>query len=72
MHRFHFDIRDDFSVLADKNGRQCANVLEAVVLAKSALETLAIDGVIRTGPWIEIADEAGNLVATVRLNELRN
>ena len=72
MRRFHFDIRNPIAFLADKKGRQCGNVLEAVVLAKSALQAFAANGVTSTVPWIEIADERGNLVATVRLDECMN
>lgn len=72
MSIFHFDIRNAIAVLADENGRQCANVLEAVVLAKSALQAFAREGERKTSPWIEIADEKGRLVATVRLDELKN
>lgn len=67
---FHFDIRNSSSLLTDKKGRYCANVLEAMVLAKTALETLDRDDA--TPPWIEIADEQRKLVATVRLDEIRN
>jgi hypothetical protein len=72
MRRFHFGIRNAFTALSDRKGRHCANVLEAIVLARSALEVFAADCVECAMPWIEIADERGNLVATVRLDESRN
>lgn len=72
MSIFHFDIRNAIAVLTDEKGRQCADVLEAVVLAKSALQAFALEAERRTSPWIEIADEEGRVVATVRLDELKN
>lgn len=72
MHRYHFDVRSTFAVLADKKGRHCDGVLEAMVLAKSALVMLAEDGSLDQVPWIEIADEQGRIVATVRVDELKN
>lgn len=71
MRLYHFDIRNDLVALADKRGRHCADVLEAMALAKAALETVAADGMECAVPWIEIADEAGNLVAVVHLDERR-
>jgi hypothetical protein len=69
---FHFDIRNSSALLADKKGRYCANVLEAMTLAKAALETLDAESVTAGAPWIEIADEQRKPVATVRLDEVRN
>ena len=72
MGRYRFDIRNAVAFLADKKGRVCSGVLEAMALAKSALQTLPADGMSCGMPWIEIADEKGRVVATVRLDELRN
>ena len=67
---FHLDIRNAISFLADDQGRDCAGVLEAVALAKTALA--AMDGVTNASPWIEIADERGNILAVVRHDERPN
>ncbi|HVW72480.1 MAG TPA: hypothetical protein VHC39_02485 [Rhizomicrobium sp.] len=72
MNRFHFRIRNAFAALSDRKGRHCDNVLEAIVLARSALDVFAADCVECAMPWIEIADERGNLVATVRLDERKH
>ena len=72
MNRFHFDIRDNRDILFDDKGRHCANVLEAMMVAKSALEALVAEGEVERSLWIEIADEKGDLVATVRLDEVMN
>ena len=72
MHRYHFDVRNEFAALADKRGRHCDSVLEAMVLAKSALVLLAEDASLEPLPWIEIADETGRIVATVRVDEIQN
>ena len=72
MHRYHFDVRNEFAALADKKGRHCDSVLEAMVLAKSALVVLADEGLLDPLPWIEIADEDGRIVATVRVDEIPN
>ena len=72
MHRYHFDVRNEYAALADKKGRHCDSVLEAMVLAKSALTMLAEDESLDPLPWIEIADEQGCIVATVRVDEIQN
>ena len=72
MSRFHLDIRNAITILTDKSGRECDSMLEAMALAKAALEALAAAGAPEDCPWIEVSDARGSILATVRLDERPN
>ncbi len=71
MTMFHLNVSNASTTLADEKGQQCSDVLEAIVLAKNALDALAAAGASKM-PWIEVADEGGNILATVRWDERPN
>lgn len=68
MAHYFFNFRDDLVTL-DEEGRDCADVAAAVVLALRDARSIAADQVLQgrlnLGDRVEVADASGRIVGTV-------